>query len=216
MLAWFILPYIVDPRSAPSIAFYPFCMLIALALTDALPTFVDRLRKDIVHREIFERGWLNLSLLALMIYLFIESGLYGFKLINTTLTSADRDALTWIRENTPPNSYFLPITGVPSPEIDPFVEWFPALTDRRSQTTIQGYEWLLGPEFYNRYGDFAEVQSCKTASCIDDWSEHTRIKYQYLVIQRAGADKKLPTSIDETGNYEIIYSTDEISIYFLK
>ena len=216
LIAWFILPYLVDPRSAPSIAFYPFCMLIALAWADALPRLVDLLVKNINHQEIHERGWQNLSLLLLMVYLFIESGLYGFKLINTTLTSADCDALTWIRENTPPESYFLPVTGVQSPEIDPFVEWFPALTVRRGQTTIQGYEWLLGSEFYNRYGDFAEVQACKTADCIEEWSIRTGIEYQYLVVQMAGADKKLPASIDETGNYEVVYSANEILIYLLK
>jgi len=216
LILWVVLPYLVEPRSAPSVAFYPFCMLMALAFTDALPALVDRIFKNDLSspKPAFnERGWLNLTLLLVMVYLFAESGLYGFKLINTSLTAADRDAMSWIKNNTPMQSRFLPITGVQSPEIDPFVEWFPALTERRSQTTIQGFEWLLSSGFYERYGDLAEVQICKTAGCIAEWSARTGLDHQYIVIQRAGVDQELAASLDLAGGYEVVYSTEEVLIY---
>ena len=216
LIAWFILPYLVEPRSAPSIAFYPFCMLMAFALTDALPAFVDYFRKNEVlspKPEFNERGWLNVALLLVMVYLFTEASLYGFKLVNTSLSVADRDTMAWIKQNTTSESYFLPITGVQSPEIDPFVEWFPTLTERRSQTTIQGFEWLLGPKFYERYADFAEVQICKTAACIAEWSKRTGINYQYIVLQKSGVDKKLLASLDTAGEYKTVYSTKEVVVY---
>jgi hypothetical protein len=219
LLLWCVLPYLVEPRSAPSIAFYPLCMLMALALTDAFPTLINYFQKNnplVQKQEFHERGWLNITLLLIMIYLFVETGLFGFKLINTSLSIADRDAMAWIKQNTPSTSLFLPITGVQSPEIDPFVEWFPALTERRSQTTIQGFEWLLGSDFYKRYGDFAEVQGCKTFDCITDWSNRTGLEYQYLVIQRLGVDKKLIVSLDKANAYETVYSTNEALIYLVK
>ena len=219
LILWFILPYMVEPRSAPSIAFYPFCMLMALAFTDALPALVDRIyKKDpLAPQPAFnERGWLNITLLLVMVYLFAESSLYGFKLINTSLSTADRDAMSWIKNNTPVQSRFLPITGVKSPEIDPFVEWFPALTERRSQTTIQGFEWLLGAGFYDRYGAIAEVQACKTAGCFAEWSTRNGLDYQYLVIQRAGVDQELIGSLDQASGYEVVYSSDGVLIYAVK
>jgi hypothetical protein len=219
LIAWFILPYFVEPRSAPSIVFYPFCMLMALVFTDALPALIDYFCKSdslSPTAEFNTRGWLNITLLLIMVYLFAEASLFGFKLINTSLSIADRDAMNWIKQNTPSQSHFLPITGVLSPEVDSFVEWFPALTGRRSQATIQGFEWVLRTGFYERYGSFVEVQSCKTSACIAEWSAQTGLDYQYLVIQKSGADKKLITSLDQSYEYDVIYSTKEVLIYSLQ
>ena len=216
LVIWFILPYLVEPRSAPSIVFYPFCMLMAFAFTDALPALVDYFQKqDSFSRkpEFHERGWLNTILVLIMVYLLAESSLFGFKLVNTSLSIADREAMAWIQKNTPENSHFLPITGVKSPEIDPFVEWFPVLTQRRSQTTIQGLEWLLGPKFYERYADLAEVQGCKTTACLSQWSVRTGLDYQFIVIQRPGAELGLITSLEKSLDFELVYSSNGSLIY---
>lgn len=231
LLAWSFIPFLVEPRSSPSIAFYPFCMLMALAFTDALPALVDYIksrwltktkaqggegRTEAVTPDFNERKWLTAVLLLLAAYLFVESSLFDFKLINTSLAKADREAMAWIQENTPKDSHFLPLTGIDSPEIDPFVEWFPALTERRSQTTIQGFEWTLGPDFYVRYVELADVQKCKSAECIAEWSARTGIDYQYIVLQISGVDKKLPASLESAGGYELVYSTKEVAVYLLK
>lgn len=219
LVAWTILPFLVEPRSAPSIAFYPFCMLMALALTDVLPAFVDYFQK--AHSaspkmKFNQRTWLNTTLLLVLIYLFVESSLFGFKLINTSLSIADREAMSWIQQNTPARAHFLPITGVPSPEIDPFVEWFPALTERRSQTTIQGLEWLLGPRFYERYADLAEVQVCEDAACLAAWSARTGLDYEYIVVQSSGVSLELINSLRSGGGYETVYATKEVLIFSLR
>ena len=101
LLAWCILPYFVEPRSAPSVAFYPFCMLMAYAITDTFPAFVDYVRKvDPFSQklEFNQRGWINISLLLIMVYLFVETSLYGFRLINTSLSVSDREAMAWIKK----------------------------------------------------------------------------------------------------------------------
>jgi len=219
LIAWLIVPYLVEPRSAPSITYYPLCMLTAFTFTDALPALVDYFkRNDPLYRkrEFHQRNWLNIMLLLMMVYLFVETSLYGFKLVNTSLTVRDREAMAWIQKNTPTQSNFLPITGVPSPEIDPFVEWFPALTERRSQTTIQGFEWLLGADFYKRYGEIADAQRCQTAACFSEWSARTGLDYQYIVIQKWGVDKKLIASLDKASEYKSVYSTNEVAIYALQ
>jgi hypothetical protein len=213
LVLWAILPFVIEPRSAPSIAFYPFCMLIALAFAEALPFFIDYLSKKEVKLEFNERRWINVSLLLMMVYLFIESSLYGFRLVNTSLSQSDRDTMAWIQKNTSPQDHFLSLTGVQSPEIDPFIEWFPALTERRNQTTIQGLEWTLGENFYTRYDDLAEIQACETEDCVASWSLRTGLNYQYIVIKTSGVDQELIHSFDDSDTYKTVYSTDDVVIY---
>lgn len=213
LILWVIVPFLVEPRSAPSIVFYPFCMLVALTISEAIPSFIGYFSKTDSKTEYIDSVWLNNSMLILIIYLFIESCLFGFKLINNTLTLGDREAMTWIQKTTPRESRFLSITGVQNPEIDPFVEWFPALTKRRNQTTVQGLEWLLGAGFYKRYDDLAEVQICKTENCIATWSDRTGLDYDYIAIRKPDKKKELTYSMSNSDNYVIVYSTNDIVIY---
>jgi hypothetical protein len=218
LVLWVALAYLIEPRSAPSIVFYPLCMLIAIGVSDVLPAIIDRLHRRNrleIGPDFNDRSWLTITLLLILVYLFIESSLFGFKLVNTSLSTADRRAMTWIKQNTPAESHFLPITGVPSPEIDSFVEWFPVLAERRSQTTIQGLEWIAGAGFYERYADLAQLQICKTTDCIDEWSARTGLDYQYIVIQKSGVDKKLLASLDQPQKYKAVYSTKEILVYLV-
>jgi hypothetical protein len=216
LVLWTIIPFIVESRSAPSIVFYPFCVLMALAFAEALPALVDYLGKRDGKLEFNERKWVNISLLLIIIYLFVESSLYGFRLVNTTLTGEEREAMAWIQKNTPSGSRFLSITGIQSPEIDPFIEWFPVLTERRNQTTIQGLEWTLGEQFYERYDDLAEVQACGTEDCILNWSSRTGLDYDYLVIKETGADQNLINSMDHSDKYKLLYSTGTVGVYLLQ
>ncbi len=103
------------------------------------------------------------ALILTGLILFIECGLSNFRLINTTLTPGEREAMTWLRENLPPGEDFLIITGRTYSMSDPVQEWFPALSGHHSQTTLQGLEWTLGAGFEARLEDLADLQAC-TAS----------------------------------------------------
>ena len=146
-------------------------------------------------------------------YLFVDCSLYGFRLIGNTLKPAELKAMNWIKENTSTDSYFLNLTSVQSPEIDPFIEWFPALTERRSQSTIQGYEWLLGEKFFERYSDLAQLQKCESVTCIEAWSVKTRLDYQYVVISKIKENNLLVISFQESEIYNQIYLNNEVVIY---
>lgn len=216
LAAWVVFPYLVEPRSAPSVAFYPLTMLAALAFADAIPHLISRLRKmELDFAELYKNRFFNLALFLVLTLLFIESGLYGFRLVNNSLKTADLQAMEWIRVNTATDASFLPLTGVPSPEIDPFVEWFPALTERRSQSTIQGYEWLLGNLFYVRYSELAELQRCDSVACVEDWSKTTGLDYDFIVLRevRMGDLVGLFQVEDE---YVEVYSADGIIIFKLQ
>jgi hypothetical protein len=216
LLVWVVLPYLVEPRSAPSVAFYPLTMLASLAFADAIPYLISRLRKfELDFDELYGSRVFNSALLFVLITLFVESGLYGFRLVNNSLKPADLQAMAWIKENTPPDAYFLPLTGIRSPEIDPFVEWFPALTERRSQSTLQGYEWLLGDRFYKRVSDLAALQGCDGVSCVEDWSNAASLGYGFVVVREDRLGDLSGLFLQETDYFQV-YSADGVSVYELR
>jgi hypothetical protein len=116
--------------------------------------------------------------------LFIECGLSNFRLINTTLTPGEREAMTWLRENLPPGEDFLIVTGSTYSMSDPVQEWFPALSGHHSQTTLQGLEWTLGAGFEARLNDLADLQSCSDLTCLESFEDRTGLTYTYLWLNR--------------------------------
>ncbi|MBK8419301.1 hypothetical protein [Candidatus Villigracilis saccharophilus] len=82
LVVWAILPYLIEPRSAY------YCLLPILYVDGArpyrcAPAFVDYFHKDnstSPRIEFDQRAWLNITLLLVMIYLFVESSLFGFKI----------------------------------------------------------------------------------------------------------------------------------------
>ncbi|NOH03000.1 MAG: hypothetical protein HND47_14105 [Chloroflexi bacterium] len=214
LVTWAVVPYLVEPRSAPSVVFYPFCMLIALAFAEAIPFFASRLRKiPVATGELYKSKTCNALLFLVLIYLFVESGLYGFRLVNNSLKPAEVEAMTWIKENTPEGASFLILTGVKSPEIDPFIEWFPALVERRSLSTVQGYEWLGPGRFMGYYSDLAALQGCELMGCVEDWLVRTGLDHQYVVVHSAQVDDGLSKAFAESGSYRRIYNEGKIEIY---
>lgn len=217
LLAWCILPFLAEPRSAPSVAFYPLTMLIALAFAEAIPYLVSRLPAvKLKLDEMHQNKFYNAGLFLALIYLFVYSGLYGFRLIGNSLKPSEIKAMHWVQDNVPAEASFLTYTGVQSPEIDPFVEWFPALTGRRNISTIQGYEWLLADGFYEWYGQLAELQQCETLTCIEDWSFREAQEYQYILVKSEAGRSITEAMQAESETYARIYSSDGVEIYELR
>ncbi|MCE7859895.1 MAG: hypothetical protein DYG86_08930, partial [Chloroflexi bacterium CFX2] len=213
LVIWTFLPYLIEPRSAPSVARYPLTMMMALVVTQAIPWFLSILRRKPAEEEIYKNKRVNHVLLGILIYMFIESNLYGFRLVGNSLNVGEREAMNWIEGNTPPEALFLPLTGVPSPETDPFVEWFPAQAKRRSQSTIQGYEWLLADGFFQRYSLLSELQRCDSAECVEEWSQDNALPYDYVVLTANNAKGELGRSFQMNPNYVQVYATQEVMVY---
>ena len=216
LIAWMALPYFVEPRSAPVVTFFSFCMLIALALTDALPAIVSRFKRDqspeVISAPLSELHWLNRVIFLLFIYLFIESSLLSFRLINTTLKSPAIDAMTWIKNSTPVEAQFLILTGKSDAMVDPMQEWFPALTERRSQTTLQGLEWTLAEGFVSRLAYLSRLQGCEQVECIENWSKEANLNFTHVLIERSVLMNHLINSLQQS-NYGLIYETPEFMVY---
>ena len=216
LLVLLVVPYLVDPRSAPAVSYLGFNLLSALAFLDAIPYLAGRARKSqAATRPLLEARTGVILLFALVFIQFLDCGLFNYRLINTTLTPADRQALAWARENLPPASDFLLVTTKPFSMSDPLQEWFPTLTGLRSQTTLQGLEWTLGGNFMGRLKDLAALQSCADLACVETWSARTGLAYDYLWITSVpdSTSATLAQEVRASADYRIVYESDAIVIF---
>lgn len=214
LAVWVILPYLLEPRSAPSVAFYPLTILIALVVVEIGTYLIQKARRlQFDSQDLFQNNLFNFSIFLVFIYLFVESGLYGFRLVGNSLKPDEIEAMHWVRENISADAVFLFVTGIPSPEIDPYVEWFPALTGSQNQTTIQGYEWLLAEEFYKRYSDLSELQQCRSIECIEKLSAQMNLTHEYIIFSKDETDPNVFESLNTDADYEQLFANDAILIY---
>lgn len=222
-LAWLVLPFIVDPRSADGIALMPISLLAAYSFDGVLAPALVSLRQR-------EGDWLSdhfvtLTLFAVMFYLFFGAGVFGIGLAGNSLSPPDRETIVWVDENIPPGGDFLLFTGERYSMKDPFQEWFPALTEQRSHTTLQGKEWTLAENFFPFYGELVALQHCADVSCVEAWGERNNLDHQYVLVKVLPENKSSPSqvslgllldSVQKSGRYKIVYETENAVILSIK
>jgi hypothetical protein len=217
-VAWVLLPYIVEPRSAAGIAAFPSALLMALCLTEALPALVQRVRKEMNQRtetkDFTETPWMSVVTLVLMFGLFIASALHDFSLANTSLKPPEPMVMMdWVSSSTPENSEFLILTGFTGVQTDPIQEWFPALTGRRAQTASQGLEWMLGSGFFTRIDQLIALQKCGDLICVENWSAETGLGYTDLLVEKNDLTQSLVGSLSVDKRYSLIYQNTVYLVY---
>jgi hypothetical protein len=218
LVAWVLLPYFVEPRSAGGIATYPAAMLMALCLVEALPEMVrwisKAVKRETAARDFTQTPWMNAVLLVLMFGLFIASALHDFSLVNTTLKPPEPMALMdWAKENTPLDSQFVILTGFTGVQTDPIQEWFPALTGRRVQTASQGLEWKLGPAFFPRIDGLIALQKCADVTCVEAWSAESGLSYTHLVVENSPLSGGIVDSLNADKGYSLAYQNAKYLVY---
>ncbi|MFL7870454.1 MAG: hypothetical protein AB8I58_16620 [Anaerolineales bacterium] len=217
---WLVVPFFVDPRSGGGMAFMPMSMLAAYGFDQMLAPALLSLRKH-------ENTWLvdrfvTLSLFAMAFYLFFSSGIFGIGLASGSLSADDRETIAWVNANIPPASDFLLLTGKEYSMKDPFQEWFPALTEQHSQTTLQGLEWTLDSNFFPFYGELVALQHCADVGCVEAWGKRTGLAHQYLLVKVLPEGSSSPLreslallldSVRASKEYALIHETDNWVIY---
>lgn len=163
---------------------------------------------------------------VLTIYFLSNSMFYGLTLSTRHLTQQERDAMQWVKENTPKESGFLVISGEQTAFCDLTGEWFPTLTERQSLTTIQGSEWLLGNNFA---GNTAQIQALQ--GCIDEGLDcfeknSGQLDFDYVFISLASPTKNcaasdailhttrgLVTALETAEEYSIAYRSEKVALF---
>jgi asparagine N-glycosylation enzyme membrane subunit Stt3 len=235
---WMVIPFIVEGRSAAGPAAIPLAMLAAIGLVDivfaARPALSGRsvatevevsAGNDAQHSDQVSSMERNVFLYMLL-YLIFSTYQFGFQLSKATLYPPDREAMHWVRENTPAESRFLVLTGTTSVSCDSVLEWFPALAGRQSIYTVQGTEWTQGTNFNNYVRSTYAVQECLTSnntSCLD--VAVSRSQYDYVYVSRIlrvdnctslDFQRTFPYFLEHLGmnsDFEVVYETDDVVIY---
>src|SRR5574339_900561 len=187
LLLWMAIPFFVEGRSAPGPAAIPLAMLAAFGLLDVIIPGIQAAigrQGDEASAEQVSATERNIFI-YLAAYLMFSAYQFGFQLSGATLYPGDREAMSWVRQNTPEDSRFLVLTGTTSVSCYSVLEWFPALTGRQSIYTVQGTEWTEGQNFNAYVTSTYAVQQClssEDASCLD--SALSRSEYDYIYLSR--------------------------------
>jgi hypothetical protein len=222
---WLVVPFLVEGRSAVLPASIPLAMLASVGFVDVvLPAFVSGAKKEINEFDPLPGVEFGLFL-YLLFFLIFSTYQFGLQLAGGTLSLTDRQAMHWVNENTARDSRFLVLTGTNAITCDLVLEWFPALTDRRSIYTVQGTEWTKGADFAAYVQSTYGVQKCLSnsdVSCLD--SVVNRSDYDYVYVSKTPHPNCRPVDLPRAFHYfldsirtapgfRVVYETDSVIIF---
>ena len=212
--AWIGLAFVSDPRAAPFASLTPLILLAVRGLDSTL----NGLALPSLNEDVFDSNFARRVLLGLSAYLFLSGMIASMQMGNQfRLLPEEREALTWITENTPADSRFLVLTGDAALS-DPLSEWFPAFTARTSLVTVQGHEWTPELPLRESLREYAEAQSClnRDLNCLSRWD------FDFIYIRRirpaaeggvVSQPSILEQSLRDSKEFAIVYDSDAAVIF---
>lgn len=226
---WIVVPFYIEPRNAPNVAAIPMAMLAGVALTDLIFPQLARIESHVRYIEFSQpiQSRIEKGLLAyLVLYLLTGMHFYDLSIIDKRVSNENQNAFQWVKNNTPKDSKFLVITGNADPFTDWTLEWFPTLTDRISQTTIQGYEWLSEKNFPEHIHKIQLLQLCPSdnvpLTCVEAQAKKLNSNYDYIYISKisdngndsyARGNELIFELLQDRNRYSLIYKTDKVVIF---
>lgn len=222
---WMAIPFFAAGRSATNLVVIPLAMLAAVGLAEVVLPALQASGREEAGQSVQVSSVERNVFLYLLIYMVFSAYQFGFQVSGAALSKPERDAMFWVKGNTPEEARFLVLSGANSVACDATSEWFPALTGRRSLFTIQGAEWTRGEAFKPFIREAVALQSCAgdDASCVDRLLDASAYDYVYLskVLRAENCAPLVPArtfayfAARVRGNerYEAVYETDDVMIY---
>ncbi len=234
-LAWFIVPFIADPRIAFSAVAIPLSITSSYGLFILVQLFdffnkshADELWIDRLDEQQIRRFWSSKLSKWIIGYIIIYSlvGSFGNILQNSdvVLNEEVRQSFEWISDSIPSNSNFLVITGEPLFN-NPIQEWFHPLTKSNSITTYQGTEWLPGYYYYAAIASSLALQDCKFRQlpCLEDWKKTNPFHFEFIYIYQGAVPtlglgeesncESLAQSFEQSDRFTLVYESKNIKIF---
>jgi hypothetical protein len=224
---WLLAVLSINPRNGATTATVPLAMLIGVAIDRLLIEGLLRPRTANVgsddvpgrtrpHTGAWRAAVLGLLLVFLTAYAFLSarasaSGVEGLRV----LSPSARRAMEWVSRSTDAQSRFIVVDGsAPWFGLDLHSEWFPALAQRVSVGTVQGYEWLPDHEFYRRIGRSWTLAQCRTSDvhCIEEWSASNGMQFSHIFIAHQNCCERLRSSLSRSPAYTIVYQEADLMI----
>jgi len=205
--AWVLLIFLLDPRKAPTLATFPIALLAGIGLYEVLLPALRRTaeRIELVPASGSGRGARIESafVLTLLVYSLASAAASGWTRTvftwspTSTLPAEERAAMEWIANETPEDSRFIVVTDSFRWAEDRTAEWFPALAERPSVATPQGYEWLSELPFASVEERYEELARCghQSVSCLTEWSEAHSVAFTHVYLagsSHRGVDEDTP------------------------
>ncbi|MCQ3936976.1 MAG: hypothetical protein DPW18_08025 [Chloroflexi bacterium] len=217
--AWAALAVLLDPRGGDGFALLALLLLAGGGLV-ILSAWISREKDEQPERLMMKRG--NSALLfGLTIFLLLGGIVFDFQLVNTSLKTKDLELIEWVEANTADGAFLL-ATGREFSMSDPLQEWFPALTRRRSLTTMQGLEWTLAGNFFPWYEQVTAFQRCADILCVTEWAARNGVEYDYLIVLIPDEDdtgglseslRSLGISARGSDSHVLIFESDHALIF---
>ncbi|HET7144324.1 MAG TPA: glycosyltransferase family 39 protein, partial [Anaerolineales bacterium] len=184
--------YLSQPRSAHVTGNIPLALAAGFFFVEILLARLEKIQPGIKKLSTF--------LVVISIYMLGNSLSYAFDLSMRHISGQERNAMHWVEQNTRLDSTFLVISGNQNAFCDPINEWFPALTKRKSLTTIQGSEWLLGKNFGNNVSQVQRLQGCidEGMGCFNRETSQFGGSFDYVYISIASSTNNCELSESST------------------
>ena len=225
--AWMFAIHLIEPRGGTQFMMLPLSLLVGYSLTEvilpALQILQDRssVTESLQHKleALLSGKGTRLFLLFLFAYCMMSAYSTIQKVKdNYSLQPEDLESFRWVKENTPKKSEFILITSQ-LPLRDAWSEWFPVITERRSQASVFGYEWINDGQFGRRVDAYKSLQGCayKDVSCLETLSLESNASFSHVYLRNPNGPRQLPLSIqlENSEIFELIYE-DENTLIFQK
>jgi hypothetical protein len=209
------IPFFLDQRSAPIVAGFTYPMLAAYGYMDMVPALARRLRNQKTPQE--NAGFvyshtLSISLLGIIFYLVIECAAHAYVIRRVVLPADAHEMTAWAKEHTSTDSRYLILTSRVDLMTDPIQEWFPALAERHSMTTVQGLEWILGEGFMQRWNELIALHSCRDMDCVEFWENRIGAEAAYVILDRITTAPEILELFTES-NTSLVFENERYRVY---
>ncbi len=232
---WVLVTLVLDTRKFQTDAMIPLSLLVGGAIvqflvpliTDAGNGWVTWRTESGASHAVSKRilTWLSPAVVALMLGYGWMSSIAAVTGSYTSLSSAEQDAMSWVRSSTRSDARFAIVTG-DSWARDRSSEWFPVMAGRVSVATVQGYEWAPDNGFNQQMAIYENLQKCstETASCVNNWSNAAAESFDYLYLAKREAQQSLVDyhapccsglidSLEHDPSYSLVFQNDDATIF---
>ena len=223
LVLWFLLIMFLSPRSVNRPLIFPVTIFASLAVFALILPELNRLwdeKKKNKFGTSYGSIFVAFSVLLPFFMGFLPPS--GGNSALEALTKPEREAMQWVKENTPEDSQFILLDSANTWGVDQSNEWFPVLSERKSISTVQGSEWLPDRQFENNKKQYYELKSCanKGTACLESWAGQNKMDYSHVFITRSDCTSNrgyclLPLEMSLWGSrdYTNIFENDAVLVF---
>jgi hypothetical protein len=224
--AWLVLNAILDARSVNRSDVIPAAMLISIGIVDGVFLLIrkygsgNKANSDGSEPSdgLFTRsGILIIYVLCAQVVLTAYLARYTDEALTHVLSKGDRQAMTWIKQNTPPDAQFISLPSSSWWETDTVGEWFPALTERNNALTVQGSEWK--PNYQQKIADYKELNSTIKSGRITGnalLEKYPNVNYIYVPLSFFRDSAELAILRISLEAFPLLYSNKDVEVYSVR